>query len=256
MKKIILFIAVAMAMVGCKKEEKQMEGSAVSVENAKTKETADSSGNALRCSENLIVVRSKFNSLLQYKAWVDYNKFLNIVCSNDNTSAKIDLDQYQNDPDNSQKSIWLEANASYIDMDASGPYTVDAHSYDAPNPDNYVYVTIGFGELVNKITKKKYDSDMYNNYVEIKPDILNNTIIVDTLADYSYAKACFSIPFFRSLKKKYDIKDDTLLYFTTVPAKSKMKLLFKFKTSVTNDNFIYFDMTDNPRKKNFPASPL
>lgn len=194
-------------------------------------------------TDGLVINRSLVGA-----TWETANQSL--ICNSTPTKIYIDIFKISNDSDNAIKAAWLKSNCSYIDCNESAEHIQNAHlisSGDMPaNPD---YVPVYIKDIKDFINQGggHFDNNSYEKYLMIelypeKPDPKDR--IVFTLLNQfdvnTSSICCYSVAFFRSLKKFNNLSETSIVNF----AKDGNKIFIYITDS--NNSVRYYDVADNP----------
>ena len=195
-------------------------------------------------TNGIVINRSSIDSI-----WETANQSL--ICHSTPTKLYIDLNKILNDSNHAIKAAWLKTNCSHIDCEESTEHIQNAHlisSGDMPaNPD---YVSVYVKDIKDFINQNggHFDNNSYEKYlmIELYPEKTDpkERIVFNLLNQFDLntsSVCCYSIAFFRSLKKFNSLNDGSIINF----AKDGHKIFICVTDS--NNSLRYYDVADNPQ---------
>lgn len=270
MKKLMLMLLIACAAISCKKECDCDENTA-NIDTIPNQGTESAARDAMQlnaadatCTDTVVV----------YKNQVDLDWTLanyGYFCGVDAPANKIYVG-LGNIPENStktQRAEWLRDNRSKIDFTSSEEFIETAHRVPVTRlgmnqiPGSAPIIRLSeIRDAVNNLSpsnQNRFNNDKYTNYVAFSINA-QGTVDVDVLNSYDPGKYSYSIPFVRSLIRKYgenaelrfaehtDSHGNSILYFGTGSNNNMYYYDYSHKPTLTKDGLLDFtDLYKSPQ---------
>jgi hypothetical protein len=241
MKKLILFVAVALVMVGCKGDKAD--------EDKKTEETVTGTGN-----QNVEEKITGFTSADSIASGCDnpiyldkavltdpfLTKYPGLVCSTDDNYVGVDLSEIN---DTYESSTWLSTVDTHINFLKSYP-SIEIWRKVPPRDIAKIpattYKNISLLEIQKKIKDQKgVYGDHYQKYLNFD---ISGTSVELTLGQYGMGGNSFSIPLIRSIVANNKLKTNPIFEFGNPTGTNH--LIFRVKNR--QGNYMYYNFTNNP----------
>lgn len=143
-------------------------------------------------------------------------------------------------------ATWLKENGDYIFFEETYPYIECAHNISASAISNATpYISMTLAQLKSQITANggNFSTTKYNKYTTISINS-SNVLTFGMRDDFLFDKNCFSVPLFRSIVEKYNLKSGSVFQFATATVNKNKTIIFRVQNSAGLYN--YYDYSQIP----------
>lgn len=141
---------------------------------------------------------------------------------------------------------WLRQNGDFIFFEETYPYIECAHNISTNGISNIgPYISMTLAQIKTQISTNggNFTTTNYNKYTSI--NISSSNILTFSMVDnFIFNQNCFSVPLFRSIVHKYNLKNSSVFQFATATVNKKDIILFRVKD--TDGLYNYYDLSQTP----------
>lgn len=141
---------------------------------------------------------------------------------------------------------WLKVNGNFIFFEATYPYIECVHNISPTTLSNITpYINMTLSQIKTQITVNggNYNTTNYDKYTSISINS-SNVLSFSMMDDFLFNKNCFSVPLFRSVVDKYNLKNNSIFQFATATVNKKKTIIFRVMDS--NGLYNYYDFSQVP----------
>lgn len=140
---------------------------------------------------------------------------------------------------------WLRENGNYIFFEETYPYIECTHNISINSVSNIgPYTNMTLSQIKTQISTNggNFLTTNYNKYTSINIDS-SNVLTFSMVNNFVFNQNCFSIPLFRSIVDKYNLKNSSVFQFATATIKQKDIIIFRIKA---DGMFHYYNLSQTP----------
>ncbi|MFY0481829.1 hypothetical protein ACI6PS_04425 [Flavobacterium sp. PLA-1-15] len=142
-------------------------------------------------------------------------------------------------------AAWLRQNGNYIFFEETYPYIECAHNISISSvSDIGPYINLTLSQIKTQISSNggNFLTTNYNKYTSI--NINSSNVLTFSMVDnFVFNQNCFSVPLFRSIVDKYNLKNSSVFQFATATIKQKNIIIFRIKS---DGMFHYYNLSQTP----------
>ncbi|WP_157486118.1 hypothetical protein [Flavobacterium soli] len=146
----------------------------------------------------------------------------------------------------SDYAAWLRDNGDFIFYEETYPYIECAHNITGATITNIgPYTSLTLSQLKSQISANggSYFATNYNRYTRLSFNT-SNVMTLEMVDRYVFNETCFSVPLFRSIVNKYNLKNTSVFQFAKATVNDRASTIIR--VNVGGGSYNYYDYSQIP----------